>query len=241
MRIIKTQQDFDVLRGAGALPAALLDRIEEYFHQLRDEQEDEDSNDFCLDKCGYIVILETGDNVLNLGNVGLNREDGGRRVCSSNSVRADLVESIVFERIAQAFQKPKVLEDVVTKINKDRALSIVPLERERASIDKELSSIKSQRDRFFKLFEASSVDEDLFLERLSELKEWQERLLTRRSEIEGRLEDNVSEPVPLQQVRKALTQFHKLLKDSPPETQKKLLHTPACSHEGPEKGVRHRA
>ncbi|WP_236339944.1 hypothetical protein [Paenibacillus plantiphilus] len=39
--------------------------------------EAEDSNDFHLDGCGYIVVLEVGDNVRDLGNVGLNRENSG--------------------------------------------------------------------------------------------------------------------------------------------------------------------
>lgn len=77
MRIIKFQQDFDVLHRAGALPAALLGKVEDYFLQLRDEQEDEVGSEFCLDRHGYIVILEVGDNVRDLGNVGLNRKGGG--------------------------------------------------------------------------------------------------------------------------------------------------------------------
>ncbi|MGG4495458.1 hypothetical protein [Brevibacillus reuszeri] len=73
MRIIKTQQDLDVLRSARALPAELLVEIEDYFLQLRDELED----DFRLDEHGYIVILEVRDNVRDLSNVGLNRKNGG--------------------------------------------------------------------------------------------------------------------------------------------------------------------
>jgi hypothetical protein len=41
MRIIKTQQDIDVLRRVGILTAAILGEIEDYFLQLRDEQRDE--------------------------------------------------------------------------------------------------------------------------------------------------------------------------------------------------------
>ncbi|MNC45162.1 hypothetical protein D3C75_941100 [compost metagenome] len=40
MRIVKTQEDIDVLRRAGTLPAALLEQIEDYFKQLKDELED---------------------------------------------------------------------------------------------------------------------------------------------------------------------------------------------------------
>lgn len=77
MRIIKTQRDFDGLHRAGTLPAAFLGEIGNYFQQLRDELEDEDQSEFRLNRCGYIVVLEAGNNFRDLGNVGLNREDGG--------------------------------------------------------------------------------------------------------------------------------------------------------------------
>ncbi|MGM0884464.1 MAG: hypothetical protein ACQEXQ_25920 [Bacillota bacterium] len=180
MRIIKTKQDFDILRRAGALPAVLLDQVEDY---------------------------------------------RGSRVCSSNSVQADMVESFVFERLSEAVQKPKVLEDVVKKINLDRTKSVAPLQKELTAIDKELATIESQRKRFFKLFETSGVDDDLFIERLSELKVQHEQLTRRKAEAELQLADNTSDPVPLQHVRQAPAQFHKLLEDAPPETQKTLLQT----------------
>lgn len=154
-----------------------------------------------------------------------NFRNGGHRVCSSNSVRADLVENLVFERLAEIVQKPKMLEDVVKKINKDRTKSVAPLQKELAAIDKELATIESQRKRFFKLFETSGVDDDLFVERLSELKVQHEQLTRRKAEAERQLADSTSDPVPLQQVRQALTQFHKLLAEAPPETQKTLLQT----------------
>jgi hypothetical protein len=90
MRIIKTQKDFDTLRRTSALPAALLDQIEDYFLHLRDELEDDFESDFCLDRLGYIVVLEVGDNVHDLGNVGLNREDGG--LLGSNPEYVELLD-----------------------------------------------------------------------------------------------------------------------------------------------------
>jgi hypothetical protein len=77
MRIIKTQKDFDVLRHASAIPATLLDQVKDFFLQLRDELEDEAEGEFRLGRQGYIVVLEAGDNVRDLGNVGLSREGGG--------------------------------------------------------------------------------------------------------------------------------------------------------------------
>lgn len=46
MRIIKTQQDFEVLRNSRAPSALLLDQIEDYFLHLRDELEAEAEANF---------------------------------------------------------------------------------------------------------------------------------------------------------------------------------------------------
>jgi site-specific DNA recombinase len=136
-----------------------------------------------------------------------------------------MVEDFVFERLAEAVQKPKVLEDIVKKINKDRTKSVAPLQKELTAIEKELVAIESQHKRFFKLFETSGVEDDLFVERLSELKVQHKHLARRKTEAEQQLADSTSDPVPLQQVRHAPAQFHSLLKEAPPETQKTLLQT----------------
>lgn len=77
MRILKTQQDFKLLPRPRALTTAFLDLIEDYFLQLMVELKDEDEGEFRLGMNGYFVVLEAGDNVRDLGNVGLNRENGG--------------------------------------------------------------------------------------------------------------------------------------------------------------------
>lgn len=74
MRIVKSQQDFDILRRARALTTAFLDLIEDYFLQLMVELKDEDAGEFRLGMNGYFVVLEAGDNLRDLGNVGLNRK-----------------------------------------------------------------------------------------------------------------------------------------------------------------------
>lgn len=154
-----------------------------------------------------------------------NFRNRGSRVCSSNSVRADLVETFVFKRFAEVVSKPKVLEDIVKKINKDRTKSVIPLQKELAAIEKELASVESQRKRFFKLFEVGNVDDELFVERLTELKAQHEQLSRRKTEAERQFSDSTSDPIPLQQVSQVLKQFQRLLTDSPPEMQKTLLQT----------------
>lgn len=66
-------------------------------------------------------------------------------MCSSNSVKADDVEQYVFDRLAEVVQRPKIVEDVVRKLNKDRTVNVVPLQKEQEAIDKELAAIDAQR------------------------------------------------------------------------------------------------
>lgn len=116
MRIIKTQKDFDTLCRESALSAALLDQIEGYFQQLRDELEDEVESEFCLESHGYIVVLEVRDNVRDLGNVSLSREDGGLL-----GIRPEYVEMLDLGERLQAY-KIAVLSQ---KINKKGLLEAI--------------------------------------------------------------------------------------------------------------------
>ncbi|OBZ08331.1 hypothetical protein A8L34_23720 [Bacillus sp. FJAT-27264] len=152
-------------------------------------------------------------------------QNGGRWVCSSNSVKADDAEQYVFDRLAEVVQKPKIVEDVVRKMNKDRTVNVVPLQKEREGIDKELAAVNAQRKKYFKLYERDGVDESLLIERLSEFKEQNERLLERKTSVEQRLMECASDPIPVKQVQQLLGQFHSLLLSSLPETQKTLFQS----------------
>lgn len=70
MRIIKTQQDVEVLSRAGVLPAPMLEHVDSYFRQLDVALQVDEEEMFGLERHGYIVVLEAGDNVSDLGTSG---------------------------------------------------------------------------------------------------------------------------------------------------------------------------
>lgn len=76
MRTIQTQQDLTSLYSSSLTPP-LLSHIERYFSQLKEMHGDTEDTLFTLQKQGYIVILEPGDNLYDLSIVGLNPEDAG--------------------------------------------------------------------------------------------------------------------------------------------------------------------
>lgn len=60
------------------------------------------------------------------------------------------------------------------------------------------SFASSQRKWFFKHLESSDFDDELFVERLSELKAQHDQLERRKTEAEGQLADSMSDPIPPQ-------------------------------------------
>ncbi|MDI3534921.1 MAG: hypothetical protein PWQ82_1286 [Thermosediminibacterales bacterium] len=82
LRIIKTLEDIRTLGKAKVMSPCYLDYLEEYFIQLHKALGNGESvEEFSLEDHGYFVILEKGDNVRNLSNVGLSSESGGLLGC----------------------------------------------------------------------------------------------------------------------------------------------------------------
>ena len=78
MKTVKTLQDRRELKRQDSISKALFDHIEEYFFELVESlSEGKDINEFSLEESGYMVILEKGDDVRNLEEVGLNPKDKG--------------------------------------------------------------------------------------------------------------------------------------------------------------------
>jgi len=131
-----------------------------------------------LDVRGYIVVLEAGDNVYDLGSIGLNRENGGLLgSCPEYIELLDIGEGLQAYRIALLYDNDHMM-------------------------------------MFFTL-----------VERINELKSKYDVLANRKSEAERQLDENQAEPIPLQLVRKALSDFNRLLQTSPVETLKTLIQT----------------
>lgn len=92
-------------------------------------------------------------------------------------------------------------------------------------LDKELRTLSTQKQKYFTLYESDSIDNDFLIERLNDLKSRHDALSKGKSEAERQFAQSTADPTPLDQVRQALSQFHKMLAVSPVETQKSLLQT----------------
>lgn len=78
MRIVKTMKDIELLKGSLAVNEEIMKDIEEHFrHIYKNLGEEVTLEEFSLAEGGIIVLLEAGDNIADLEEIGLNAEDNG--------------------------------------------------------------------------------------------------------------------------------------------------------------------
>jgi site-specific DNA recombinase len=180
--------------------------------------------------CGAAMVSNRTRNVLKDGTVVIRRyyvcgnfRSKGASVCRANGVNADAVEAHVFDRLEDAVTRPKVLRDVVQRVNARRAARAAPLRQELESLARSLERAEGTQRKYFELYERDGIDSDLLVSRLDELRAEVARITARRAEVEAELEASRAEPVPLEAVRDVLRRFHEVLRAAPTDQRKTLL------------------
>ena len=82
MKIIKNKQDLDLLSEAKALGSEMSQHLQDFLVELQADLDVPEPGVYTTEDCGHIVLLEAGDNVRDLSNVGLNPEDQGLLGCT---------------------------------------------------------------------------------------------------------------------------------------------------------------
>ena len=129
----------------------------------------------------------------------------GRSVCGFNSVRADYVEEYVLNRINEVVNHPKILKELVSKVNQHKKKMIKPLQMERETVNKSLETIQASKQKYLDLYETDLIDQEMFKGRIKELNNEMEKLILRRDEIEETLQGCDSEELPFDYVKEVLT------------------------------------
>ena len=81
MRVIKNQDDVRLLKEAKAISQPFAKHLTTFFDELQADLEDMSPNTYRLEDTGHVVLLEAGDNVRDLREVGLNHQEQGILGC----------------------------------------------------------------------------------------------------------------------------------------------------------------
>ncbi|MGO4531971.1 recombinase family protein [Paenibacillus sp. 2TAF8] len=148
----------------------------------------------------------------------------GSAVCHANSVRKVEAEQAVTDRIRQAVVNPEILQRVVRSVNERRSGRIKPLRDELAAVQARITSLEDKKRKYLELYEIDDIDRDMFSERLSILNKELDTELTRKSKLELELRDDQADPASYELVRSLITKFDALLRHSPFQQRKTLMH-----------------
>lgn len=148
----------------------------------------------------------------------------GSSVCHANSIRKLEAEQAVMDRIKNVLVKPQLLKAIVKNVNERKVGRIKPLQEELASSKARIAKLEENKRKYLSLYEMDQIDRDLFSERLNGINGDLDDELTRKSRLELELRDDEAEPVPYELVRSLMERFDDLLRKSPFEQRKTLLH-----------------
>ena len=81
MRVIKNQDDVRLMAQAKAIRPQFAEHLIQFFDELQADLEDMSPNTYRLEDTGHVVLLEAGDNVRDLREMGLNHQDEGILGC----------------------------------------------------------------------------------------------------------------------------------------------------------------
>lgn len=148
----------------------------------------------------------------------------GSSVCHANSIRKVEAEQTVMNRVQNVLIKPQLLKAIVKGVNERKIGRIKPLQEELSGVKVRIAKLEENKRKYLSLYEMDQIDRDLFSERLNSINGDLDDELTRKSRLELELRDDEAEPVSYELVRSLMERFDDLLRKSPFEQRKTLLH-----------------
>ncbi|QWU16246.1 site-specific DNA recombinase [Paenibacillus sophorae] len=148
----------------------------------------------------------------------------GSSVCHANSIRKIEAEKAVMDRIQNVLDQPQILKAIVKSVNERKSGRIKPLRDELSGVNARIAILEGKRRKYLGLYELDQIDRDLFSERLKDINSELDNELTQKSRLELELQGDGAEPVPFELVRSLIERLDDLLRKSPFEQRKTLMH-----------------
>ncbi|WP_088311974.1 recombinase family protein [Bacillus cereus] len=148
----------------------------------------------------------------------------GTAACSSNGVKADLVEGFVFNKIRDSLFNEDILKDIVKKMNDKRKNVIKPLEDQLRQMDKHINELESKKNKIFELYEDGVIGKESLTSRLNLISEDVKNNIKNKELLQETLKLNNSEPIEYELVKKLMKNFDKIINNTDHERKKTILN-----------------
>jgi site-specific DNA recombinase len=150
-------------------------------------------------------------------------QNKGIEACKPNSVPADKIEMLVINQIQRLITYPRLLEDIVSKINMDATNTVSPLQMKVTQTNKKLKELDLNKKKYFQLFEEELIDKNTFIERMDSIKSQVMSFNSMIDQLENEISKALTKQIDLQEVESILKHFEKLWDTASTDKQKQLL------------------
>lgn len=152
-----------------------------------------------------------------------NWKNKGTAVCHSNSIRAEVADEVVINKLIKTVNNELLLKKVINNINQDKSSKIKPKLEEINNIKKEIDKLNNKKNTSIELFEDGILSKNELADRVKKLNEEIEGLKFRLDELQQEVMVAEGEPIPFELVSQVMKKFGQVFKDSSTRQQRKQL------------------
>ena len=154
-----------------------------------------------------------------------NWKNKGTSVCRSNSIRVEVADEYVINKIMTVINNKSILKKVIDNINKNKSSKLQPTIEELDMITNEINKLNSKKNKNIELFEDGILDKNELSTRVKSINGDIDKLKYREQELRQEVELAEGEPVPFEIIKDVMDKFKEVFFNmSTSQQRKQLIH-----------------
>ena len=154
-----------------------------------------------------------------------NWKNKGTSVCNSNSIRVEVADEYVLNKIMEIINNESILKKVVDNINQNKSTKLKPMLEQLEQINKEIEKLTSKKSKNIELFEDGILDKSELSIRVKVINDDIEKLKYREQELKQDLQLAEGDPIPFEIVNEVMQRFKEVFFEmSTSQQRKQLIH-----------------
>lgn len=152
-----------------------------------------------------------------------NWKNKGTAVCNSNSIRVEVADEYVLNKIMDLINDESILIKVVDNINKNKSTKLKPILQQLEQINKEIEKLTDKKSKNIELFEDGILEKSELSTRVKSINDDIEKLKYREQELKQDLQLAEGDPIPFEIVNEVMQRFKEVFFEMSTSQQRKQL------------------
>lgn len=152
-----------------------------------------------------------------------NWKNKGTAVCNSNSIRVEVADEYVLNKIMDLINDESILIKVVDNINKNKSTKLKPILQQLEQINKEIEKLTDKKSKNIELFEDGILEKSELSTRVKSINDDIEKLKYREQELKQDLQLAEGDPIPFDIVNEVMQRFKEVFFEMSTSQQRKQL------------------